>query len=357
MTKAEQQARDRKRRELKKELQKELGKEAISGPVWKRLKADRHIDSYLDDPDYQLEDVKYEAQQLLQFGKEYAEQGGGRSRPPTRKEFVEIELDERERQHAEALKHYLVRRAATLPQVREFRDDVLGRDLLTPEQAEEFLRTEVIKDPPKVESGEKEELNENFSYAGYVYGLDREELKDLVVLSLSKDGYFSEESAYYREELVSPFWFRDDNKAIGLRDLSLYLASVYPWEPEDAAWFVLTGEPPEVVSVRLSYHPRREVFSLTFAPWISEPTLRQAYRKARDRAHGGKGNRQPGEKALAVLRFISERTPPGETPKWTELMNSWNSKCRDGEYPPEWKFNAVQTFRNTYLRSEQRVAI
>ena len=306
---------------------------------------------YPDDVKYALEEPEAGVKDLLQ---DIEEQGWLKyywlkvPRAPKRKEFVEIELDERERSHAEALKHYLVRRAATLPEVQEFRDDVLGGDLLTPEQAENFLRAEELKDRSE------EELS---SYAGYVYGLDREELKEHVIPPHPKDGYFSEESAYYREELVSPFWFRDDNKAIGLRDLSLYLASVYPWEPEDAAWFVLTGEPPEVVSVRLSYHPRRGVFSLTFAPWISEPTLRQAYRKVRDRAHGGKGNRQPGEKALAVLRFVSERTPPEKKPKWTELMKIWNSKCRDGEYPPDWEFSAVSTFRNTYLRSEQRAAV
>lgn len=349
MTKAEQQVRDRKLKKLKKDLQTDLGKAATSGPVWKQLEDEGHIDIYLCDQ-RPLEHVKEEAQRLLQFKERVIEQGGGRPRPPTRKEFVEIELDERERSHAEALKHYLVRQAAALPQVRQFRDEKLRGDLLTPDQAEEFLRAEELKDRPE------EEPDENFSYAGHVYGLPREVLEDLVIPSLSKDGYFSEESAYYSEKLLSSVWFRNDDEEIDLGHLSLYLASVYPWEPEDAAWFVLTGEPPEVVSVHLTYHPRRGVFSLTFAPWISEPTLRQAYRKARDRTHSGKDNRNPGRKALAVLRFVSERTPPGKKPKWTQLMKTWNIKCRNGEYQPEWTFNAVQTFRNTYLRSEQRAA-
>jgi hypothetical protein len=131
---------------------------------------------------------------------------------------------------------------------------------------------------------------------------------------------------------------------------------LYPWEPEDAAWFVLTGEPPVVAPLNLSYHPDRGVFTLAFASWISEETMRRAYRKARDQAHGGTGNRQLGEKALAVLRFVSERTPSAEKPKWTELWRSWNSECRDGEYPRKWSFNDISALRRAYLRAEQSVA-
>jgi hypothetical protein len=65
---------------------------------------------------------------------------------------------------------------------------------------------------------------------------------------------------------------------------------------------------------------------------------------------------EPGEKALAVLRFVSERTPPAEKPKWTELWRSWNSECRDGEYPRKWSFNDISALRRAYLRAEQSVA-
>ena len=335
-----------KRHRLRELLRKPLGvhDERVLSKLCEDLES-----KYPEDVKYALEEPEAGVKDLLQ---DIEEKGWLEyywlkvPRAPKRKEFVEIELDERERGHAEALRHYLVRQAAMLPEVQQFRDEKLRGDLLTPEQAENFLRAEELKDRSE------EELS---SYAGYVYGLDREELKELVIPSHPRGGYFGEEDRYYGEEWGF-VWFRDDNKAIGLGDLSLYLASVYPWEPEDAAWFVLTGEPPEVVSVRLSYHPRRGVFSLTFAPWISERTLRQVYRKARDRTHGGKANRYPGRKALAVLRFVSERTPPGKKPKWTELMENWNIECRDSEYPPKWKFKDVSAFRKTYLRSEQRVA-
>ena len=270
-------------------------------------------------------------------------------RAPVRKEFVEIELDEREARHAEALRHYLVRRAATLPEVRQFRDERLGGNVLASEQAEEFLRAE------ELEGVSEEELSEDSSYASsyavHLDGLSREELKSLAIPP-RKGGPLSEATAVY-EERIGYIWLREEERQIDLGELGLWLASAYPWEPEDAAWFVLTGEPPEVKSLNLSYHPAREIFTLAFAPWISEETLRRAYRKARDRAHGGGDNRQPGEKALALLRFVSERTPWGETPKWTPLMTAWNE---DDDTPPKWRFSGVSQSRKTYLRAERRVA-
>src|SRR5215213_2345508 len=347
MTKPEREARDKRFKELRVELQKELGKAAISGPVWEQLEEDGHVENYLDRL-VQSEDVKGEAGRLLRYSEKVIKQGGGRPRPPTRKELVEIELDEGERAHAEALRHYLVRQAATLPEVRQFRDERLGGNVLVSERAEEFLRAE------ELEGLSEEELNEDPSYASsyavHLDGLSREELKGLVIPSRRRGGYLGERSAFY-EELSGYVWFREEEKQIDLGELSLWLASVYPWEPEDAAWFVLTGEPPEVISLNLSYHPARGVFTLAFAPWISEETLRRAYRKARDRAHGGEDNRQPGEKALALLRFVSERTPWGETPKWTPLMTAWNE---DDDTQPKWRFSGVSQFRKTYLRAERR---
>ena len=265
---------------------------------------------------------------------------------PARKDFVEIELDEREARHAEALRHYLARQAATLPEVQQFRDAEMGGDLLTPEQAEDFLRAE------ELEGVSEEELSEAPSYASYyavhLDGLSREELKSLMIPS-RRGGYLSEKSAFYEER--RGIWLREETMDLG--ELSLWLASAYPWEPEDAAWFILTGEPPEVVSLNLSYRPARKVFTLAFAPWISEETLRRAYRKARDRVYGDEDNRQPGAKALAVLRFVRERTPWEKTPKWTELMTEWNE---DADTPPRWRFKDVPHFRKTYLRTERRVA-
>jgi hypothetical protein len=81
-------------------------------------------------------------------------------------------------------------------------------------------------------------------------------------------------------------WSEKEEKEIATnyRDLFLYLAGTFPWHPYDAARFLLTGERPEVVPLELSY--QRRVFTLNFAPWISEKTLRKAYRKCQKVVRG-----------------------------------------------------------------------
>jgi hypothetical protein len=68
-----------------------------------------------------------------------------------------------------------------------------------------------------------------------------------------------------------------------------------------------TGERPEVVPLRFSYHRSRRVFTLSFAPWISEKTVRKAYRKGQKVVQGG-DNRRMNERTLAVMRFVTEHT-------------------------------------------------
>jgi hypothetical protein len=112
---------------------------------------------------------------------------------------------------------------------------------------------------------------------------------------------------------------RDGDRSLG--DLSRLLGARYPWELKDAAWFVLTNEPPDVLSLAFSRDPTRHTFTLTFAPWVSEATVLKSYRSAY------KGDAKlPTEKSLAVLRFVNERTPPGERPNWASLTRLWNEQ-------------------------------
>jgi hypothetical protein len=61
------------------------------------------------------------------------------------------------------------------------------------------------------------------------------------------------------------------------------------------------------VPLELSYHRRRRIFTLNFAPWISEKTFRKAYRKCQKVVQGG-DNRRMKERTLAVMRFVTEHT-------------------------------------------------
>jgi hypothetical protein len=111
--------------------------------------------------------------------------------------------------------------------------------------------------------------------------------------------------------------------------LSRWLTTRYPWEQKDAAWFVLTNEPPDILSLAFSWYPTRHTFTLTFAPWISEDTILKAYRSVY------KGDAKLStEKSLAVLRFVDEHTASGEKPQWASLTRLWNEQHPEMTYTP-----------------------
>ena len=135
--------------------------------------------------------------------------------------------------------------------------------------------------------------------------------------------------------------------------LCRHLAAIYPWHPYDAARFLLTGERPEVVPLELSNNRKSRVFTLNFAPWISEKTFRKAYRKCQKVVQGG-DNRRMKERTLAVMRFITKHTDDegSRLLSWSQLTDLWNK-----EYPGEWSFKGRSGLRKAYLRaSEELVA-
>ena len=89
----------------------------------------------------------------------------------------------------------------------------------------------------------------------------------------------------------------------------------------------------------------RALYTLTFAAWISEKTIRLAYRSVQQRY-----NRPLGNKGLAAFRFVDEHTEPVQTPKWANLTRLWN------EQHPEDKFIDRSALRQAYERAKERLA-
>jgi hypothetical protein len=335
MTDAERRAKERKLNELMKALQEAYGRTAVSDTILDELRRRGHMDEWIEGR-APLEHVMEQVELLLEFREDILRHEGPRSIPPIRGRPIKVALSKREEELSMVLSVYLARQATMLPGVRQYRTEKLGSadKLLEPGAVPNFIRRELIA------AGELEAT---------VQTLSLEELLTLASYSPGDVLSFDEEILPTTKEGLVLFFQKEVSD---LGDLSSRLAALYPWKAEDAAWFVLTGEPPDVVSVSLSYHASRRTFTSTFAPWISENTIRRIYRRARDRAHGVE-NRQPGSKALAVLRFVSERTPPAEKLRWTELVRDWN---QDNDIPAPWRFKSVSAFRKLYQRTEQRVA-
>jgi hypothetical protein len=96
-----------------------------------------------------------------------------------------------------------------------------------------------------------------------------------------------------------------DEAGRSLEERSRWPVSLYPWPLREAAWFVLTGEPPKVEPLKFQYDPAKGTYRLTFARWISERTIRVAYRSIQ------RGDNRPlSSKGLSASRFVDEHTEP-----------------------------------------------
>jgi hypothetical protein len=324
-------------KKIRGKLEREL-RSPFLAPTWERFKESCGFEEYRQGKlDWQ--DLIDLAEEELEYLRNVADATAARPIPRARvrrQEPIEIELEGREREFAAILSARLRDEAALLPAVRQFRRSMLEDQLLSPEKPEQvrkFLQDELASyldyislDP----TYRPEELT------------DAEDLKDLISGVADPFGEFlvfprypqnrdAMELARGEVNFRYPYLegvmelVRDDERSLG--DLSRWLTTRYPWEQKDAAWFVLTNEPPDVISLAFSRDPTRHTFTLTFAPWISEDTILKAYRSVY------KGDAKLStEKSLAVLRFVDERTPTGEQPKWTGLTRLWNEQHPEMTY-------------------------
>ncbi len=357
--------------ELRRRFDREVG--ALNKELlWEHLKRRKTVADTVRG-EFNWEDFKEEADALALFQRETL----GRASPPpgrtARVVPVEVELRDEEEAHAAALAPYLAKHAALLPEVRRFREEKPGGGPLrweeNPYRIVEFLRREVeVVRRPK-------DYVDTFDALDYLDPYEKEDLKDYVtggavrwrlfpstyrayqeketalVEAAFEDALEADSASVVPEDVDFRYGAMDhvyDAEGKSLGDLAHRLASLYPWEAEDAAWFVLTEEPPEVVPLSLSYDERRGDYALVFAPWVSEETYRGAYRSVH-----GRDNRPLGKKALALFSFVTERTGIGEKKPWAELTRAWNEVHGKS---PAWRFEDRSELRRMYLRAERKLA-
>jgi hypothetical protein len=99
--------------------------------------------------------------------------------------------------------------------------------------------------------------------------------------------------------------------------------------------------------VYLKLDVAKGTYHFTFAPWISEETIRRAYRSLHEN-----DNRPLGSKVLSAFRFVDEHTEPGQTPKWAQLTRLWNAR-NPGPGQTFWDGSAL---KRAYERAEKRLA-
>jgi hypothetical protein len=157
---------------------------------------------------------------------------------------------------------------------------------------------------------------------------------------------------------------------------SLLERRTYPRQEHQAAWFLLTGEPPRVPALAGGYqrssNPAITDYSITMTvkPWVPAETVRRYYGRLQERLLEERP-RSLSERNLAVFRFVVEKmevngTDEGhsgaERPRVTELRpvpRSWRTLLRlwNGKFPEghKWHYTDVRNFSRDFGRAKQAI--
>ncbi len=219
---------------------------------------------------------------------------GPRGSSPTEPQLpFTVELPEREQARANVLLEIQMRQAAEHPDVDDFRRRRLGDRLLSAEEAETYFTP-----------GRRETISDS-----------------------------------------------------ELANLGRRLKRDYGWHRDDAAWFVLTGEPPTLRPLAASffdnvsmYGPSYCELTLRVAPWIPAEEVKKAFERMRNQVRGGSGPGTVSEQRLEVLRFVEgERAKHGQRPNFEVLLQRWNQKY------PHWSYADYRALSKAYREARKEV--
>ena len=167
-----------------------------------------------------------------------------------------------------------------------------------------------------------------------------------------------------------PSWLWPGSVVDNLYELSEELANAFDWPSsavdnfgrprnEAAAWFVLTGEAPEVRPLDAQWTAKGDSeylnpqwrIRLTVPAWLSEEEVSRAYRLMQKQIFPGR-NTLPNSKVFEVTRFVweQERVNGYHRPSWPVLFGRWN------EEHPGAQFKSYNNFRTYCMRGIKAVA-
>jgi hypothetical protein len=294
-------------------------------------------------------------------------------RTPEHSQQVTPEIGGYEGLRATVLSEYLAKVAAIDAGVVQFRNDVLGGSLLTPEEVRAFLSSPATR----YLSGD----------VWRAYGIPAKHTATLLDESYGRteDGPFhwvqvrtdppGETHAVFIPNPQSydylPYFAEDGRpKRVGywqgsvlgdLRKLCKELTKGHPWGIDEATWFVLTGETPPVQPIRAKIHSTWVPFSralttisVTAQPWVRAETVEGAYRQAQRQALGG-DNKRIGDKSLRILEFVIRRADAdGNLPSGRTLVEEWDEKWVHQE--PKWCYGGdTRTFWRDFGNAKKSV--
>ena len=201
--------------------------------------------------------------------------------------------------------------------VLRFRQRVLGRDTpMSPSEAEAYLDLPDARRPPRTgDSGERLEV---------LHYQNRRIDHDIHV------------------------WPRTPLDR--LRELALSLCESYPWEPAQAAAFVLEGLVPRATPFLLNLpqtlhetRPRRARMIMKVDLWMPAALVLRAYRESQRRVLPGH-NRPISARSVDLVNFVLRHRP---ATTWQQLLDRWNTEH------PTMRYADFRRFHTAYDRAQR----
>lgn len=388
--------------ELRVWLAKKLAREDVPDHMWKMLMRDGYANPRISEKDVEAQDLVHEGKRLLEAasGRLRLEAGrGGDVKPPT--DYFEIELSDYEKERARTYEDVLARHASlnqgpdgSYP-ITDWRRNVLGERLPTLAEAHELLESPATRflQPGHFCEWNIPLIGHEAEVIGYDSGATKPYVDHRLTLKINPPGvtktvcYSDQREVEFDPEVMDDRWGRycgrdgdcirpeerilrhkdrDDLKEKmwiwpgsvldSLRSMSAHWAKLLGWEEEDMAMWLLSGKPPRFHPLMARAHSKGKgplTVTLDIHPWVPAETVECNYRWIQNQLFG-KEVRPPGERRLAVLRFVEQHIREhGERLSWAQLVKVWNQSC-----PKKWRFgdrsNFARAYRETLEVVEQR---
>jgi hypothetical protein len=357
--------------------------------VYRKLEEAGDIQEYLSGLSYQWEDLVADAKdaaQDLDIGAKRRRRAG--RKPQQVRESFEIQFSDYAKVRAAALSEALANEAASYPAIRRFREEVLGRKLLSSEQARRLVTSpavryfwfewfkewgipvvghaaRVVTTGSHVSAFDWKTLSAIMSgFNPYIHSYHtvhvdppgaqkrvlyahHEDVKPPEGFNVDKQYYFSTDPEdefgrpspqktlrYFGGDGIREVRMLPGSLLDWLRGLTSLLAGRYGWSQEEAVHFILTGHMPQIQPLKVStnlltgYRNNPPVWNINLevAPWMPAKEVTKAFQEIQQQIlQGDSGKEHLSLKKIALFRFVKEQTAgSGEDQDWQELVNRWN---------------------------------
>jgi hypothetical protein len=143
-----------------------------------------------------------------------------------------------------------------------------------------------------------------------------------------------------------------------LLSLARKLGWRYRWTYRDTWWFLLTGNVPHIVPLRIHYnyvrdeqnspephYPNMAEITLIVEPWIDAKDVERVYRDVQRQVLGG-DNRKKDERTIEAVRFVARQIRLHGGLSWLEMKERWNRSQTD----PDWRYSSRGGLHQAFKR-------